>query len=453
MSTLLGGQHHELLKSEADLAGYFERHSKPLANHRVGLEAELIGINPHTGKALPYEGEQGVRSILNALAKNFGYEPVEDHGSIIALTRKDTIIGLEPGGQIELSAPPVADIFIIEKQLKDFLAELREIEKQFSNVKWLAYGIQPFSPLDEISLVPKKRYAVLADYLKTRGPLSHHMMKRTATNQVNLDYANETDAMEKIRTTLGISSIISAMFAHASFSEGELNGFASYRLEIWNHTAPERSGLIPEFMEPHKKFKDYMDYCLNMPMIFIVRGEEWIPMKGKRFRDFILQGHEGYQATLGDFELHLSTAFPEARFKQYLEVRGTDCQRPELIPALAAFWKGILYDAESRKQAWDLVSFASADDRLRLHGAMPREGLKASLAGKPILPLAKELVDIACRGLGRQQVAGRKDECVFLDQIREMILKPGKSPGEMLIEKWNGELQQNPEKLIQYLGI
>ena len=445
MSTLLGGQHNETLQSENDLAHYFEAHAKPANALKIGLEVELLGVQKKTGKALLYEGASGIHEILRTLAKEFHYEPVRDQENIIALTRGETIVGLEPGGQLELSAPPVSDIFEMETQVQTFRRELQSLEKKFPEIAWLAYGIQPFSALDEISWVPKKRYQVLAEYLKTRGRLSHHMMKRTATNQLNFDYLNEADAMSKLRTALGITSIASAMFANASFSEGAPNGYASYRLEIWNHTAPDRAGLLTDFLKPGKKFSDYLEYILQMPMIFIVRDDQWIPLNGLPFRDFIKQGYQGHRATLGDFELHLSTAFPEARFKQYLEIRGIDGQSLPLIPAVAAFWKGILYDAEARAKAWELVAFASPEEHQQLHLHVPREGLKAKLAGRPILPIAAALVELA---------AGKnKKESIFLERLQEKILRPGKSPGETLAEKWNGELKHDPQNLLRYLGI
>lgn len=453
MSTLISSGHSQILNSENDLTHYFEKYAKPKAERKLGIEAEFFGIYRKTGKALPYLGPYGIQEVLKLLAKKFAYTPIFDLENIIGLTRKDMMVSLEPGGQVELSAPPVSNVFEIEAQVKLFLEELRAVEKEFPAISFLAAGIQPFCALDEIGWVPKRRYKLMADYLKDHGTLSHHMMKRTATNQLNLDYTDETDAMAKFRTALGITSIVTALFANSSFSEGAPNGYATYRLEIWNHTDPDRSGLLTAFTEPGKKFADYLAYILQMPVFFIVRNGEWIPLHGMRFREFLKNGFQGHKATMDDFELHLSTAFPEARFKQYLEVRGADCQSPDLIPAVAAFWKGILYDEKAREAAWQLTSFASGKDRSKLHQSIPKEGLKALLAGRPILPLAEELVTLACEGLSRQQVPGLQNECLFLDRIREKILKPAKSPGQTLIQKWDGEFGCQPEKLIQYLEI
>ncbi len=456
MSTLTGEEHTKILKSEEDLYGYFQAFAKPQSAMRVGIEVEILGIEKKTGKALPYEAKPGIHQILQAMVETFGYEPVKEGEAIIALKRGDkTLITLEPGGQIELSAPPVFNVFEIQDQLKAFFSELRQIRQKFPQIEWLAYGIQPFSTLKEITwMVPKTRYQIMTDHFKTHGTLSHEMMKLTATNQINFDYLSEENAMSNLRVALSITSIVTALFAHSSFSGGKPNGYLSRRLEIWNHTDPERSGPILSFTRPGCTFKDYVEYLLRMPIIFIVRHGKWIPLKNIAFRDFIKNGAEGERATLGDFELHLSAAFPEVRLKQYLEVRGVDGQSVPLIPAAAAFWKGILYDCTAAEEAWKLVSFATEEERLKLHQDVPQLGLKAKLGTKPIFPIAEALVDLSCRSLAKQKpVEESRNECLFLETIREKIVRPGKSPAETLLEKWEGEFRHDPAQLIEYLSI
>ncbi len=291
------------------------------------------------------------------------------------------------------------------------------------------------------------------EHFKTHGTLGHEMMRLTATNQVSFDYLNEEDAMSGLRVALGISSIVSAIFSNASFSEGKPNGFISRRMHIWNHMDPDRSGLILQMTRPDRTFQDYLDYLLDMPMLFIVRQGDWLPVKNMTFRQYIQKGFSGHKATLGDFELHLSGAFPEARLKQYVEIRGVDCQMPELIPAIAALWKGILYDRTTRDEAWKLVDFASENDRVALHAAIAKEGLKAHLGPKPILPIAQDLLDLTCFSLGKQRQFLSQSECVVLQRIRKQILDMGKSPGEVLLDRWQGDLAKSPAKLLEALRI
>jgi len=454
LTTFAGEKHSARLKSEENLYTYFNSFAKSRTAVRVGIEVELLGVDKATGKALPYEGSPGIHQILCEMVKRFDYKPVMEGEHVIALKRGDTFISLEPGGQIELSAPPVSNVFQIQSQVETFLEELREIRTLFPSIEWLAYGIQPFSRLDEITWVPKTRYAIMAEYFKTHGTLSHEMMKCTATNQINFDYLSGANAMASLRTALGITSIVTALFANSSFSEGQPNGFLSRRLHIWNHTDPERTGLIADFTRPGRTFRDYLEYVLRMPMMFVMRDGKWIPVKNRNFRQFIRDGFEGLTATLGDFELHLSIAFPEARLKQYLEIRGVDGQPRQLIAAAAAFWKGILYDSETMEKAWQLVDFATEEERIQLHAAVPKEGLKAKLGTKLIFPIAAELVELSCQSLAKQKTKDEsRNECRFLERIREDIIRPCKSPAETLLEKWNGEFSKNSARLIEYLSI
>lgn len=421
---------------------------------RVGLEAEFFGVFRRSGEALPYEGDTGIHVILKTLARNFGYSPIIEDGLIIALKKGPSFITLEPGGQIELSAPPVKTIFEVKALLDAFLADLKRVEEYFPDVAFLAFGIQPFSRVEAVGWVPKKRYRLMADYLGTRGSLAHSMMKLTATNQINFDYLSEEHAMKSLRTVLGLSPIVSALFANACFSEGRPNGYMSLRQEIWRHTDNDRTGIPECFMRSGASFKDYVEYLLRMPVMFIVRGEEWHALGGISFRDFLRSGFKGLQATLADFELHMSTAFPEARLKQYLEVRGIDGQAPHMIPAVAAFWKGILYDEATIEKAWELVSGASPEERAVLWREVPQKALGVRFLGKSLWEYAEQLVALACESLARQVTTTEsRTECYFLQQIEKEILSPRKVPAEVFLDRWNKDWKKDPREVLRALLI
>lgn len=453
MTTLTGEQESRLLESEEELYSYFQQFAKATNERRVGIECEFFGIERETGRALPYLGPHGIEAILCRLAAAFHYEPILEEGHVIALKRADTWVTLEPGGQVELSAPPVRTVFEIEKQLEVFTGELREMKKYFPGITWISVGGHPFSSLDEISWVPKQRYRLMAQYFKSRGSLAHEMMKATATNQVSFDFPDEGTALNQFRIIFAIGSIVSALFAHSPFSQAKPNGFLTRRVHVWQETDPDRCGLLLQFMEEGRGFRDYAEYLLEMPLIFIVRKEKWVPMEGIPFKKFLREGKEGYRATWADFELHLSTAFPEARFRQYLEIRGVDAQRLPLIPSVAAFWKGILYDEEIREKAWDLVRDFTPLERLKLYQEIPWKGLKAQLRKTPIEEIARELHRLSCQGLNHQESEADRSECVYLRPIDGEILKPHRTPAETLLEKWEKDWARDPQKLIHYLEI
>jgi len=454
MSTLINPSEAAPLYSEADLANYFQNHAKGRDCMRVGIEAEFFAVFRDSGQALPYEGPVSIHTILKTLADRFNYEPLHEGAAIIALRKDENMITLEPGGQIELSAPPVKTAFEVEGQLKAFIEQISVIRELMPSVRFLATGLQPVSRIDEISWVPKKRYRIMGEHLGRRGKLAHSMMKQTATNQVNLDYLNEEHAMSILRASFGITSIVSAMFCNSPFSEGRPNGYLSQRLEIWRHTDPERTGILYRFLEPGSSFKDYLDYVLDMPTIFIVRDGDWVPMQGKPFRQFLKEGYNKRPATIADFELHLSTAFPEVRLKRYIEVRGIDGQRPALIPAIAAFWKGILYDGDTREAAWDLVSGLTAETRAKLAADVPRLGLKAPVGRHSAGDIAQELVDLACASLGKQAVSPETpSECVYLNYLRDEIIRPRKTPAEKLLEFSKKDGSVDIKALMEFISL
>jgi len=293
LSTLVGDSNQKLLKSKEDLLNYFHPFAKSQETVLVGLEAEFFGVNALTGRALPYFGNRGIEEVLRQMAKLFGYETIEEEGHIIALRKDRQIISLEPGGQVELSAPPALNVFEVEQQIKTFVGQLKEVRDKIGGIEFISFGIQPFSDLDNIEWVPKTRYKIMSEYLQTHGTLSHDMMKRTATNQVNFDYLNEEDAMASLRVALALSSFASALFANSSFSKGCPNGYQTKRLDIWNHTDPNRTGLLFELMEEGRTFNDYLEYVLQCRCFLLFgrgNGFPWAIVHLKHFLTKVFRG-------------------------------------------------------------------------------------------------------------------------------------------------------------------
>jgi glutamate--cysteine ligase len=276
------------------------------------------------------------------------------------------------------------------------------------------------------------------------------MMFATATVQANFDYASETDMVNKVRTALVVSPIVSAIFANSSLSDGKANGFVSRRMHAWRDTDPDRCGMLPIAFEPDFGYRRYVEWALDVPMYFIVREGRFEPATDMTFRQFLEDGRGGERATLADFDRHLTTLFPEVRVKQFIEVRCADAVPPDLTCSLPALWKGILYDEDARAAASNLVDATQAE-REAAAEAVSRQGMAASYAGRPILGLARELVELARSGLERIGHAGPRapDESPFLDPIFAQLALE-KSPGQVVLECWEGEWERSFERLIEY---
>ncbi len=347
---------HETLLTKNQLKEYFAGGFKKESEFKIGVEWEKIGVTRENAEAIRYSGDCGVEAILQALVKKFGWGPVFSGSHITALKKNDSSITLEPGGQIELSGRKAARLEENASELYGHLSEIKKVSEPMG-VVWLGLGLQPVSAANQIEWVPKERYAIMRESLKNRGPLTYSMMKQTASIQISLDYASEGDAVEKLRLAMGLSPILTALFANSPVSEGRPDGFLSGRAHIWRHTAPERTGIIQKVFDGRFSLEDYLEYALSVPMLFIVRDSHWIPANGMDFKGFMKKGLAGHASTPADWDLHLTTIFTEARLKSYLEIRSVDCQKTDLGLSAPALLKGIFYDELSRKKpgSWSRI--------------------------------------------------------------------------------------------------
>ncbi len=437
------------VESVADLIDYFRAGEKPSTSWRAGIEHEKIGLRSGSWAPVPYDGADGIEALLQRIAEEPGWEPVLEGGRVMGLDCAGAggSISLEPGAQVELNGAPVHTIHETCAEFHDHLALLRRVAEPLGIV-FLGLGLQPLWPTKDLPRVPRDRYRIMRSYLPTRGELALDMMHSSASVQVNFDFSDEADLVAKMRMGLAVTPLIAAMFANSSIFEGRPSGFASRRMHVWQHTDPDRAGLLPIAFEPDFGYARYTQWALDVPMFFIVREGGYLPMEGRSFRHFLSEGHAGERATLADWDRHLTTLFPEVRVKRIMEVRCADAVPPDLLCTIPALWKGLLYDADARAAAWELAGGWSAEQRDALLGDVARRGLAARSPDGPVQERARELVAIARSGLGRLAREGR-DERSFLGPLEDR-LERGKSPGEEVLELWQGEWGGSPDRLIEY---
>jgi len=438
------------VRSTDDLVGLFRVGEKPREAWRIGTEHEKIGLLERAVRPVPFDGEGGIEALLERLAGEPGTERIREAGRTIGLRKGDASLTLEPGGQLELSGAPLRTVHQTCQELGDHLDALRRASEPLG-IAWLALGIHPLHPIDEVPRVPKARYDLMRSYLPTRGELALEMMHMTATVQVNLDFSDEADMARKLRVGLALAPVVSAVFANSGLVGGKPSGFASRRLHIWRHTDPDRTGGLPFAWREGFGYRDYVEWALDAPVFFLMRGQRLIPLGRKSFRRFLAEGHEGEHATLADFDLHLTTLFPDVRLKRFIEMRTADAASAALTCALPALWKGILYDASALAAASDWIRRLSPEEVEAGLADVARRGLGADLGGRPVAEWAREMTELAAEGLARigDHNAFGEDERRFLEPVREQIAL-GKSPGQVVLERWEGEWRRSPERLIQY---
>lgn len=431
-----------VVESKDALIAWFQEGNKPPDQWRVGTEHEKFGFRKKDLKPIAYEGDDGIRAVLVAMAERFGWEQTLEEGQPIGLVKGAAAITLEPGGQLELSGAPVRTIHETQDEINEHLRQLGQVCRDL-DIAFLGIGAQPKWPFNAIPWMPKGRYRVMRDYLPHRGRLSLDMMTRTATVQANLDYANEADMVRKFRLMMAIQPVVTALFANSPFIDGKPCHFRSYRAHIWHHTDPDRCGFLPFVFDTSFGFERYTDYALNVPMLFYYRQGQYLSAAGVPFRQFFegrFPALPGQRPTIADWALHLSTLFPDVRLKRYLETRGADAGNSSTLCALPALWKGLLYNDDAMEGAWERVADWSLEERQRLHADVPKMGLDALVPGGGVVrKLVLELLDLARDGLqthGERNLNGC-DESVFLKVLYQWA-ETGQSPADRLLEAYRG---------------
>jgi len=433
-----------VVESREQLVAYLERGAKPPAAWRIGTEHEKFGFCTETLAPLPYDGPKSVRAMLEGLATRFGWQPVLEQGKLIALGDAETgaSITLEPGGQFELSGAPLENLHETCDEVNTHLEQVRQVGSALG-IGFLGVGFSPKWTLAETPLMPKGRYDIMRRHMARRGRLGRDMMFRSCTVQVNLDFADEADMVEKLRVGLALQPVATAIFANSPFTEGRPNGFLSYRSELWRDTDPDRTGMLPFAFEDGMGFERYVDYALDVPMYFVYRDGVYHDVAGKSFRDFLagrLEGFAGERPRLSDFEDHLTTLFPEVRLKHFLEMRGADGGPWRRLCALPALWVGLLYEGAALAAAGELIRGWSAEERQRLRDEVPRQALATPFRRGTVADLARDMLAIARDGLrARARSDGfGDDETHFLNAI-ESIVEEGRTPAEELLDLYHGE--------------
>lgn len=432
-----------LLGSRADLIEALSRGCKPKSEWRIGTEHEKFSFYRETLKPVPYAGDKGIRALLEGMMKSGAWEAVHDDGKLIGLKSSDGggAISLEPGGQFELSGAPLANVHETCTETNDHLRQLRAVADPLG-IGFLGLGVTPTWSLAEIPQMPKSRYAIMAPYMEKVGTLGTSMMFRSCTVQANLDFGSEVDMVKKLRVSLALQPVVTALFANSPFLDGKPNGYLSFRSQIWRDTDADRTGMLPFAFEDGMSFERYVDYALDVPMYFIRRNGNYINTAGESFRAFIdgkLPQLPGETPTHADWEDHISTIFPEVRLKQFLEMRGADGGPWQEICALPALWAGLLYDQSALDAAWDMVKDWTQEERQTLRDAVPVTALKTAFRDRNVHDLAREMVDIAHAGLKARNKLNWEgaDETLFLTPLQN-TLKLGKTRADRLLDLYHG---------------
>ena len=432
------------IESRDQLAAYIASGEKPRDAWRIGTEHEKFGYDKASLMPLPYEGGCSVHAMLTGLQERFGWTPVMEQDKLIGLERNGANISLEPGGQLELSGAPLETIHQTCDEVNQHLAEVKDVADRIG-AGFIGLGAAPIWSQDQMPMMPKGRYRLMTDYMDRVGTLGKQMMYRTCTVQVNLDFGSEADMVQKMRVALSLQPVANALFANSPFLDGKPNGWKSWRAHIWQNLDAARTGMLPFVFQDGFGYDAWVDYVLNVPMYFVYRDGKYIDALGQSFRDFLdgrLPALPGEVPTLSDWADHMTTVFPEARVKKYIEMRGADGGPWRRLCALPALWVGLIYDQTALDAAWDLVKDWDHETREAWRREAGIHALDAQVNGTRMHDLARQVVEIAEQGLKNRARAGAggmvPDETHFLNALKES-LDSGKVMADELLDKYHGE--------------
>ncbi|MEP5761948.1 MAG: glutamate--cysteine ligase [Litoreibacter sp.] len=432
------------ITEHAQLAEFMAKGCKPKEKWRIGTEHEKFGFCEDSLMPLPYEGDRSIKAILEGLRDRYQWQPVKEGGNIIGLVKEGANVSLEPGGQLELSGAPLQTIHETCDEVNTHLVEVKSVADEIG-ARFIGLGAAPEWTHEQMPLMPKGRYKLMDAYMGTVGTHGTQMMRRTCTVQVNLDFSSEADMVKKMRTAIALQPVATALFSNSPFFEGKVNGHKSWRSRVWRSLDKTRTGMLPFVFEDGFGFERWVEYVLDVPMYFVYRDGKYINALGMSFRDFLkgeLPALPGETPTLSDWADHMTTVFPEARVKQYIEMRGADGGPWRRLCALPAFWVGLTYDQTALDAAWDLAKGWDDEMRQALLVASSVDGLAAEVNGVKMLDLARECVNIAEAGLKARAFPGAgglvPDETHFLNALKESI-EAGQSPADELLEHYNGD--------------
>lgn len=433
------------------LAEFLASGCKPKDQWRIGTEHEKFGYCKDTLKPLPYEGDRSIRVMLEGLRDRHNWAPVEEGGKLIGLEKDGANISLEPGGQLELSGAPLETIHETCDEVNVHLREVQDVADEMG-AGWIGLGAAPVWTHDQMDLMPKGRYKLMNDYMARVGSMGRVMMRRTCTVQVNLDFGSEADMIQKMRVAIALQSVATALFANSPFFEGKPNGYKSLRSMVWRNLDSARTGTLPFVFDEGFSFERWVEYALDVPMYFVYRDGKYVDALGMSFRDFMkgkLPALPGETPTLSDWADHLTTAFPEARMKKYIEMRGADGGPWRRLCALPAFWVGLMYDQDALDGAWDLVKDWTPAQHDALRTAASVDGLQAKVTGINMHDIARETLALSEAGLKARAKEGAggmvPDETHFLNALKESV-ETGKVPADEMLDdyhgKWGGDLSR-----------
>jgi glutamate--cysteine ligase len=399
-----------------------------------------------------------VRALLEAFVRDGIGQPTYKGELLTQVDMHDGAkITFEHGGAIEYCSPVIPNLIELIVTMQKSLRRLAETASTL-NLALVPGGIFPFNTVENANWMPKPYGKFMRQHFTALGDAGsggEQIMAHTISTQTTLDYTSEEDFICKLRTAVSLTPIAVALFANSPLEDGEFSASLSRRTEHWFKTDSRRSGLIPSALKEEVTIDDYIDWALNNEVIFYATDGEYKSGEGRTFAEVLAEGFpDGRYPTLVDWRNHLCQLWPDVRSRETIELRAPDGPPFEAIPAVPAFWVGILYHRPSCDSVWQLLKDITIEEHQLARADAARRGLSAQYGGKQIADLAKEVIRLAEEGLQHRINLGLEDPKIleYLQPLKT-IIATGKTFAESCIENWNGSLVRSPARFVETYRI
>jgi glutamate--cysteine ligase len=361
--------------AEAYVASVCFKHGPPTL---VGVELEWLLHRPSAPRA-PVD----IAALTAALGPHTP-TTLDPSSPALPLPAGSTVT-VEPGGQVELASPPLADLGAL----------LRAVHSDADALHTLLAGhgmhpqpraADPVRPPSRLLDVP--RYRAMEQSFDRIGPYGRSGMCSTAAVQVCVDAGEGPDVARRWAALHALGPVLLAAFANSPLLHGRRTGWKSSRMACWLTLDPARTAPPPSVdADPAAAWARRV---LGTPLLCVRReGSSWQVPDRVTFADWVT-GALPVPPTTADLDYHISTLFPPVRPHGHVEVRYLDAQpgRGWALPTavLAA-----------------LLSDPAVTDRV-LEACEPARGRWVSgarhgLSDRVLAGAARVVFDLACRQL------------------------------------------------------
>lgn len=378
------------------LVDYFKSGIKS-TTEKIGIELEHTLVHAD-GRPVSYSDEYGQRWILKQLKSEYPTDMIDAEGTLVGIANDHATVTLEPAAQFEISAGPFADLNDAARALNAFESTVKDLVSQ-TDIDILTPGYHPTARAVDLTLIPKRRYEIMNEYLGAISKFGICMMRGSAATQVSIDYTSVQDCLLKMRLASACAPILALITDNSPVFEAAPRPHAMMRTEIWEKCDPARCNTVPGLMDADFTLEDYAAYILDTPaMVDISTGS--MQLSSEKFGDL----YADIPMTEKDVMHVLSAFFNDVRLKTYIEIRPADAMPIPCVIAYAALIKGLFYDDASLGALASLFKDVSEQDIWDAKYALMKDGYDGQAYGQPVSVLADELISIAAQGLGADEV-------------------------------------------------